>query len=365
VKILHAIYDDPLNPWVGGGGAVRVSQLYRHLAGEVEATVISGAFPGAADEVRDGVYYRRLGRPKPYAWSRLTYAREASKWLSQAAYDAAVFDFSVYTPILVPRDRAVGITVHHVTAPTASQRWGRVIGPLVGGLERRMLRRAHHFSATSQATYGQLVRIASPGSDIARVGAGVDDRLFELQREEDGYLLYFGRMDWFQKGLDVLLRAFAMLVRDRPGLELRMAGRGRDLDRVGREARELGIRDNITLLGGVGEPERMRLFAGATALLMPSRFEGFGMVAAEAMAAGVPVLAAAAGSLPEVVDAPSGGILVPPGDAVALAAATSVLLDNRERRDALSASARSSAARFRWRVVARQHLEFLRAIAQG
>lgn len=365
MKILHVIYDDPENPWVGGGGAVRVRELYRHLVDEVEATVISGAFPGATDTFRDGVRYKRLGRPTPYAWSRLTFAREASRWLARASYDAAVFDFSVYTPIFVPGDRAVGITVHHVTAPTARQRWGRVVGPAIGELEKRMLRRARHFSATSRATYEELLRIVPPGSTVAEVGAGVDDSLFELQREEKQYLLYFGRMDWFQKGLDILLRGFSLLVRDRPGLELRLAGRGRDLDRVEREARELGIRDNVVLLGGVSEAQRMQLFAGARVLLMPSRFEGFGMVAAEAMAAGVPVVAAAAGSLPEVVAAPAGGVLVPPGDAAALAAAAARLLDRPGDRADLSSSARVSAERFRWKVVAGQHLEFLRAIARS
>jgi glycosyltransferase involved in cell wall biosynthesis len=365
VQILHVIYDDPDNPWVGGGGAVRVLELYRHLAGAVDATVLSGAFPGGSDEVRDGVQYKRLGQTAPYVWSRLTFARAASKWLAQARYDAAVFDFSVYTPIFVPTDRRVGITVHHVTAPTARERWGRVAGRLIGRMERQMLRRARCFSATSGATYEQLRRVAPPGSTIAEVGAGVDDRLFDLQRQESEYLLYFGRMDWFQKGLDVLLRAFATLATDYPSLELRLAGRGRDLDRVEREAVDLGIRDKLVLLGSVSEAERMQLFSGAKVLLMPSRFEGFGMVAAEAMAAGVPIVAASAGSLPEVVAAPAGGILVPPGDASALASATASLLDHAEYRAALSETARASAERFRWSVVAGQHLEFLRAIARG
>jgi glycosyltransferase involved in cell wall biosynthesis len=97
-------------------------------------------------------------------------------------------------------------------------------------------------------------------------------------------------------------------------------------------ARELGIDGAVRMLGAVSEEERRALFAGAAVQLMPSRFEGFGMVAAEAMAAGVPLVAAAAGSLPEVVDAPRGGVLVPPGDAAALAAAAARLLDDPAAR---------------------------------
>ena len=115
--------------------------------------------------------------------------------------------------------------------------------------------------------------------------------------------------------------------------------------------------------GAVDEAERQRLFAGAAVQLMPSRFEGFGMVAAEAMAAGVPLVAAAAGSLPEVVDAPRGGVLVPPGDARALADAVDRLLADPGAREALSASARASAERFRWEKVAEDHFAFLQRLA--
>ena len=142
-----------------------------------------------------------------------------------------------------------------------------------------------------------------------------------------------------------------------------MAGRGKDTERVRGMARELGIEDGVRLLGAVSEAERQALFAGAAVQLMPSRFEGFGMVAAEAMAAGVPLVAAAAGSLPEVVG--DGGVLVPAGDAHSLAAAAAVLLDDREAREALSDAARRSAERFRWGAVADRHLEFVEGIASA
>ena len=130
-------------------------------------------------------------------------------------------------------------------------------------------------------------------------------------------------------------------------------------------AREHGVESNVEMLGAVSEAERQALFAGALVQLMPSRFEGFGMVAAEAMAAGVPLVAAAAGSLPEVVDAPRGGRLVPAGDAAALAAAVARLLDDPRERAELSDSARVSAERFRWSQVAEQHLAFLTRIAES
>jgi glycosyltransferase involved in cell wall biosynthesis len=365
LRVLHCIYDDPANPWVGGGGAVRVHELYRRLTSVVETTVMTGSFPGARDVCRHGVRFIRRGASRPYVWSRLTYAEAAMRRLRSSTYDAAVFDFSVYTPIFVPRNRPVGITVHHVTGPTASARWGWALGTAIRAVERRMLARGRYFSATSAATHERLLQVVPTDARITRVGAGVSDELFELRRREQDYLLYFGRLDWFQKGLDILVQAAAKLLAQRPDLTLRVAGRGRDSARVDEAARELGIRDRVELLGPVSDGDRMQLFAGAKLLLMPSRFEGFGMVAAEAMAAGVPIVAAAAGSLPEVIAPPLGGVLVQPGDPAALARAAADLLDDPAARTALSKSARVAAARFRWSTIAEQHLEFLRAVATG
>lgn len=363
LRVLHCIYDDPRNPWVAGGGAVRVFELYRRLTNEVDVTVLTGRYPGARDETIAGVRYRRLGEAGPYGWSRLSYAWAANRVLRREAYDAAVFDFSTYTPIFMPSARPVGITVHHVSGPTARERWGAVGGRGLVALERSMLRRSRCFSATSTATRALLEQIAPAGSEIHLVYAGVPDELFALPRAEGDYLLYFGRLDVFQKGLDTLLHAVARLARERPGVELRLAGRGKDTDRVRQLAAELGIAENVRLLGAVSEEERQRLFAGARVMLMPSRFEGFGMVAAEAMAAGVPLVAAAAGSLPEVVA--EGGVLVPLSDAGALAAAVTRLLEAPAERQALSAAARRAAERFRWESVARQHLAFLHRIAHA
>ncbi len=365
-RVLHLIYDDPANPWVAGGGAVRAFEIYRRLAERLELiTIATGAYPGSADTVIDGVRYIRLGAREPYYWSRATYAFLAGRLLARGDYDVAIFDFSTYVPLRIPSDRPVGITVHHVTGISARERWGTVLGRIVAYQERKRLRQARYFSATSATTHEQLRAIVGDDAVVHRIGAGVPDSLFGLAHRDAGYLLYFGRLDWIQKGLDTLLEAAAILIGDRPGLRLKIAGRGRDADRVAQRAKALGIARNVEYLGAVTEPEREALFTGASLLLMPSRFEGFGMVAAEAMAAGVPVVASNADSLPEVVDAPSGGVLVDPGDAHGLAEATSRLLDDPAERERISRSARESAERFRWERVADLHLEFIEAISLG
>jgi glycosyltransferase involved in cell wall biosynthesis len=363
MKVLHFIYDDRANPWVGGGGAVRAFEIYRRLTDRVDVTVVTGAYPGAADGEEDGVRFRRVGARRPYAWSRLSYALRSNWLLRRAGYDAAVFDYSAYTPILVPRGRPVGLAVHHITGPTARTRWGGLLGGVVARFEAVMLGRAPFISVSAGAIEPALRGLVGPGAAIERVGAGVGPEFFDLERREGGYLLFFGRLDVFQKGLDTLINAFALLRARDPSLRLRMAGRGKDASRVRQLAQQAGVSEAVEMLGAVSDGERLRLLAGADVMLMPSRFEGFGLVAAEAMAAGVPLVASDAGSLPEVVAPPAGGLVVPAGDAPAMAAAARSLLDDPARRAALSRTARESARRFTWDAVADRHYRFLERIA--
>jgi glycosyltransferase involved in cell wall biosynthesis len=363
LRVLHCIYDDPGNPWVGGGGSLRVWEIYRRLTGEVEATVASGSYPGARSEVRDGVRYLRLGAERPYALSRLSYARAATRLLAEGDYDAAVFDFSAYTPIRIPRDRPVGLVVHMLHGPTARERWGSVRGALLAAFERRLLRSARVVCVTSSWLAEQMTGIVEPGTRIARVASGVAPEFFEVRREEGDALLYYGRFDLFQKGLDTLAEAFAMLAPEFPGLRLCVAGRGKDVGRFEELARNLGVAGRIDLREGVSRDEVLSLFSTARAMLMPSRLEGLPMAPAEAMAAGVPVIAADVGAVPELLEDGAAGVLIRPGDASGLADATRGLLLDPERRERLSRAARASAERFRWETVAREHLDFLRGLA--
>jgi glycosyltransferase involved in cell wall biosynthesis len=363
MRVVHCIYDDPRNPWVGGGGAVRLHEIYRRLTG-LDVTIFTGRFPGARDEDAEGFRSVRLGAPSPYAWSRLTYGRAATRLLRTAAYDAAVFDFSAYTPIRIPADRPVGVMLGQMAGPTARVRWGRVPGAAVGGWERMQLRRARWVAAVSSWLLEEARPSLRPDAETMVIGAGVDERFFRVRRAEADFLLYYGRFDVFQKGIDVLLDAMSILVRDRPNLTLKVAGRGKDAQRIAGMIAERGLQRSVELIANPTNDAVHALLAGALAMVMPSRFEGFGMVAAEAMAAGVPVVAAGVDAVPDVVGA-DGGVLVPREDAAATAHAITALLDAPGRRAALSASARIRARRWSWDEVARDHLAWLNRISEG
>src|SRR5262249_27404088 len=123
--------------------------------------------------------------------------------------------------------------------------------------------------------------------------------------------------------------------------------------------RARGLAERIEIVGSVPDERLAELHANADLFVLPSRFEGYGMAFAEAIAHGLPVIGTTAGAIPDTV--PDGaGILVPPDDAAALARALRHLIGDEAERETLAAAARAAAAHLpTWRQSAQ---EFARAI---
>ncbi len=141
-------------------------------------------------------------------------------------------------------------------------------------------------------------------------------------------LLFVGRVD-DRKGLEFLLRAQARLEADPSfgDLQLKIVGDVSDpyADEVRRLVRELGLL-RTEIVGGVSDTSLDALYRQASALILPSSYESFGMVLIEAMASGCPVIGTSVGGIPWVVADGENGLLVPYGDAAALEAAIRKLL---------------------------------------
>ncbi|MFB3819672.1 MAG: glycosyltransferase family 4 protein [Candidatus Methylomirabilales bacterium] len=151
-----------------------------------------------------------------------------------------------------------------------------------------------------------------------------------------------------KKGLDVLLRALAAVAREAPAVRLVLAGEGPEAERLRALAGELGIAGHVRFAGVVTGPPKTDLLAAARIVVVPSRREPFSNALLEAMAAGRAVVATAVGGSLEVVEDGRSGLLVPPEDPAALAAALLALLRAPERARALAEGARKRAEEFSW-----------------
>ena len=157
-----------------------------------------------------------------------------------------------------------------------------------------------------------------------------------------------------RKNLPALVRAFGSVAATRDDTRLVLVGpEGPDRPAIDREVRALppDIRARVHLVGVISDPEKCALLRDATVMAYPSRYEGFGFPVLEAMQVGVPVVATAVGSIPEV--AGDAAVLVAPDDDGALAEAIATLLDDPDRRAGLVSAGISQAATFSWDATAR------------
>jgi glycosyltransferase involved in cell wall biosynthesis len=160
--------------------------------------------------------------------------------------------------------------------------------------------------------------------------------------------LFVGRLDPDQKGLDVLIRAMTKLPRN-PLLRLRLVGEdwgGAELLR--QLAHRLGVADRVTLVGKLSRVQLVSEFVEADFVVLPSRFEPFGIVLLEAMAAGLPVIASRVGGIPEIVAEGRTGLLVEPDNADALARSLQLLSQDESLRLSMGRAAREHVKEYAW-----------------
>ena len=164
------------------------------------------------------------------------------------------------------------------------------------------------------------------------------------------------------KGIDTLVRAFALAFRDAPGVRMEIGGAGPDRPVFEALARSLGVDRQITWLGALSREQVLAVLRRAHAFVLPSRYETFGVVYVEAMAVGLPVIATKCGGPEDFVDSES-GYLVDVASVDQTAAAMVALHRDRSRwRRQASAIRQSAVDRFGRRAVVRQLTAIYRSV---
>jgi glycosyltransferase involved in cell wall biosynthesis len=189
------------------------------------------------------------------------------------------------------------------------------------------------------------------------VPVGVDHTVFRPRLDVTpvkGRIMVTSSSDVPMKGLVPLLEAVAKLRTERE-LELVVIGNPRPEGRVAKAIERLDLGPIVRCVTGISDDELARNYAQAEVAVVPSLYEGFSLPAIEAMACGVALVATTGGALPEVVGTDGEtGLLVPPDDPGALAAAIGRLLDDDELRSRLGAAGRERVlGRFTWQVTAK------------
>jgi glycosyltransferase involved in cell wall biosynthesis len=254
------------------------------------------------------------------------------------------------------------VTIHDVGHRHDPHSYSRAARWYLEATTRYAAHRANRLIAVSQSTADDLTRFYGvPGGRIAVVHSGIDPRMRPqdpsrvaevLRRLEVGgaYFLYVGR-DHPRKNLAMLRRAFDEA--RRRGLEAELILAGPD--------HNAALGGSARVLPYVPADDLPALYAGAIALMLPSRFEGFGFPALEAMACGTAVIASTAGALPEIVG--TAGILLSPDDAGAWSQAMLELASDGALQRRLIAAGGARSAEFSWTSAASKTWRVLDAVA--
>jgi phosphatidyl-myo-inositol alpha-mannosyltransferase len=276
--------------------------------------------------------------------------------------------------------------VHEPTAPSLSMSACWVAsGPIVATVHSSMPRsRALHAAvplirsamekingriAVSEAARTMLVE--HMGGDAVLIPNGVATRRYAGPAEPlpgwpgtGGAIGFLGRMDEPRKGLPVLLEAFGILGTERDRLRLLIAGPGDEqevLERV-----PAALRDRVVLLGQVSDEDKVRMLHSVDVFCAPNTGgESFGIVLAEAMAAGAPIVASDLDAFRRVLRGGRAGELFTNGDPADLARAARLLLDDPERRAVLSAAAAAAVSGYDWSVVAKDVVNVYETVVLG
>jgi glycogen synthase len=376
VRVLMVSWEYP--PVVVGGLGRHVHALATELAAAGHEVVVLSRQPAGSeaethpttDEVREGVRVLRVAEDPLHlefdrdlvAWTlamghgllRAALTRLVPSWRPDVVH---AHDWLVAHPAIALADVLEVPLVATIHATEAGRHAGWLSSPLsrqVHSAEWWLAHRADTLITCSAAMRAEVTELFDVDPDpVVVLRNGIAPRRWRassarVRAMRERYapagapvLLYFGRLE-YEKGVHDLIAALPRIRRAHPGTRLLIAGTGTAHGELVAAAQAHRVRRSVTFTGHLPDADLAALLRVADAVVLPSRYEPFGIVALEAAAAGAPLVASTAGGLGEVVLDGETGLSFPPGDVSRLATAVGAVL-----ADPAAAARRARAARKR------------------
>lgn len=308
--------------------------------------------------------------PKTLTLRRLLFNIQLPALLRRLEYDLIVgFDIDGFlvsrsngsTPYLACVKGVIAEELLHEQGRT------RLLFRFLSRLEQYNIRNAR--AVLTDSAYGRRAvhtHYGVPEEQVRLVPAGIDlarwERIArETPRVSDGATILCVARQYPRKHITDLLLAMPMVRRVFPRARALIVGDGPEHAQLLQLARDLRLGDAVQFLGALpNDDDVARMYRRADIFCLPSVQENWGIVFTEAMASGLPVVATNAAAIPEVVPHNQAGLLVPPGNVDALAAALIELLCNPEQRAAFGAFGRQHVQQYEWDRVAGRFLDIVK-----
>ena len=365
LRIVHADTDDLDNP-LRGGQPVRTHAINSRLAQRHRITVATAVYDGCHRRMTRGrVKYRRLGlHAKSLGLSpHLSFLACLGPWVARQPHDLAVEEFT-------PPVGFCGLPWWTHKPVVSMVQWfffdaweERYHLPFNRWMKQIAVRNRYRWFIVQSNAMGRTIGRLIPGAVVRKIPCGLDDAAFTVTNNLGDYALFLGRLDIRQKGLDLLLNAWAGVC-SRKKIPLIIAGEGPDRKRLDIQLRNAGLGALVTFVGRIEGQEKRDLLESCRFLVMPSREETFGLTALEAMGSSKPVIAFDIPNLNELVQN-QWGVLVAPGDAASFGCAVRNLWSRPDLCREYGWRAYQEARNYRWDVLAGLQEAFYLEVLDG
>ncbi len=364
MRVLAFNWRDRTHPQAGGAEKNIHELGKRMVEGGHEFTLLCGMYEGAEErEIVDGFsVIRRGGNYSVYFAAPLHYLIRMRDYQPDVIIDD-INGIPFFTPFF-SKTPLVGLFHHRVGEIFKKELPFPIchIGTFIEDHLLPLMYMKNEMVTVSDSSKSELVDLGFPEENIHIVYNGVDTKFYTPSwgvKAEHPTICYLGRLKRYKR-VDILLRTADHLRRDFPNLEVRIAGKGDDLERLKAITEELDLGDCVDFLGFITAEEKLNLLRRSWLFTMPSEKEGWGITSLEANACGTPVVAFNVPGLRDSVLHGKSGLLVE-NETGFIEAITSLFLDE-ELRSKLSKGAREWSLKYDWDVSAMKMINLLESV---
>ncbi|HVZ12496.1 MAG TPA: glycosyltransferase family 4 protein [Patescibacteria group bacterium] len=357
-KRLHIVFldlDDVKNPILNGGQARATYEVGGRLVEKGhKVTVLCSKYPGYKDRFENGIYYKHIGigtgNIKVNNFAYLAAAPLAVTSLKNVDVILECFTAPVST-LLSPL--FTNIPVVGLSTSFEADRFSKMYHLPFYLVERFGLRFYKYFVALT-IFFEKKMKVSNPKVISTVIPEGVGEEFFKIKKKRSKHILFLGRLDMDQKGIDLLLHAYAKIA-NKVKYPLVIAGNGPDEKKVAELIKKLKLENKVSMVGPTYGDKKAAYLSESLFVAFPSRNETFSCFALEALASQLPLVA---------FDIPgiswTGDNVASKAKAFNVNEYASLLLDavKKNQNGKLGKEARRYAAKFTWSRVASEFEEF-------
>lgn len=289
LSIIFLDFDDIKNPLLGAGQAKATFEVGSRLVKNGhKVTVISSRYPSYKDRTQSGIIYKHIGVGSTHIkLNNLIYILALPFMVRKVQADIIVECFTApISTMLSPLFTKIPV----VGLPTSfeAERFAKLYNLPFDRVEHFGLKRYKYFLPYTEH-FDKKIKKVNKNAVTKIVPEGVGREYFRIKQQKPKHILYLGRLDIGQKGLDLLLVAYAK-VANKIKYPLVLAGHGPDEIKVKDLIKKNKLEKKVILVGAVYGTKKEQLLSEAVFAAFPSRHEGFSLVSLEVLAAGLPIV---------------------------------------------------------------------------